>query len=30
MNDWDVDDLVGIVCACLLGVMFVMLYLEYL
>lgn len=30
MDDWDIDDLVGIVCACLLGVMFAMLYLEYL
>lgn len=29
MDDWDVDDLVSLFCACILAVLFVMLYLEY-
>jgi len=28
MDDWDIDDVVGLVCACLLAVLFVMLYFE--
>ena len=30
MDDWDIDDVVGLVCACLLGILFAMLYVEYL